>query len=98
LSPIYFTKENKENELLDFTKELVKTIDIPVILGGGFNDMEYMNNLLNTSDIGYLSMYRPFIAEKNFLKTWKRDGFGVSRCKMCNNCYRTKTSTCYHYE
>ena len=97
LSPIYYTKDNKENELLDFTNELVNNIDIPVILGGGFHDMETMNNLLNSSNIGYLSMYRPFIAEPNFLEKWRKDGCGVSRCKMCNNCYRTKTSTCYHF-
>lgn len=97
LSPIYYTKDNKENELLDFTNELVNNIDITVILGGGFHDMETMNNLLNSSNIGYLSMYRPFIAEPNFLEKWRKDGCGVSRCKMCNNCYRTKTSTCYHF-
>ena len=97
LSPLYFTKDNKENELLDYTKNLINTIDIPIILGGGFQDMESMNNLLNSSEIEYLSMYRPFIAEENFLERWKKDGFGISRCKMCNNCYRTKTSTCYHF-
>lgn len=42
-------------------------------------------------------MYRPFIADETFLKDWKSDGEGKSRCLMCNNCYRTKTSTCYHF-
>lgn len=98
LSPLYFTKDvSNESELLEFSEELIKTVDIPVILGGGFNNMNHMNELINNTDIDFLSMYRPFVCPDDFLKNWKKEGEGVSRCKMCNNCYRTKTSTCYHY-
>lgn len=98
LSPLYFTKDvSDEDELVKFTCELIENVDIPVILGGGFHDKKHMEELLNKSNIEFLSMYRPFIAEENFLKNWK-NGDGVSRCLKCNNCYRTKTSTCYHYQ
>ena len=98
LSPLHFTKTvSDEEELLNFAEELIENVDIPVILGGGFNDMDHMNDVLNKSNVELLSMYRPFIAEENFLENWKKEGNGVSRCKMCNNCYRTKTSTCYHF-
>lgn len=56
-----------------------------------------MNELLDKTDIEFLSMYRPFVAQSDFLKSWKESGDGVSRCKKCNNCYRTKTSQCYHF-
>ncbi len=97
LSPLYFTKDANENELIEFSQDLIQHINVPVILGGGFNDMKHMNEVINNTDIEFLSMYRPFVAEENFLEKWKDDGEGISRCKMCNNCYRTKTSTCYHY-
>ena len=98
LSPLYFTNSvSNEDELLGFTKNLIKQINIPVILGGGFCEMDHMNDLINNTDIEFLSLYRPFVAQEDFLKDWKSDGNGSSRCKKCNNCYRTKTSTCYHY-
>lgn len=98
LSPLYFTHEvSNEKELVEFSEELIKNVNIPVILGGGFNNIAHMNELINRTNIEFLSMYRPFIAQEDFLKEWKEKGEGSSRCKMCNNCYRTKTSTCYHY-
>lgn len=98
LSPLYFTKkESEENELVDFCEKLKNEVNLGIILGGGLNEMQHMNSILNNSNIEFLSMYRPFIAEKDFLKEWKMNGEGKSRCLMCNNCYRTKTSTCYHF-
>lgn len=98
LSPLYFTKKlSSEDELVDYTTKLIDSVDVPVIVGGGFNNMEHMNHLLNSTNIEFMSMYRPFVCEKDFLKGWM-DGSSVqSRCLMCNNCYRTKKSNCYHY-
>lgn len=97
LSPLFFTKKlSSEDDLLVYATELIDSVKVPVIVGGGFRDMEHMNEILNKTNIEFLSMYRPFVAENDFLKKWKADGFGQSRCLMCNNCYRTKKSTCYH--
>ncbi|MBQ6511261.1 NADH-dependent flavin oxidoreductase [Methanobrevibacter sp.] len=98
LSPLYFTKDvSDEKELVEFCQNLIDEVEIPVILGGGFDDMAHMNEVINQIDIGLLSMYRPFVADEGFLKSWKDNGEGKSRCKKCNNCYRTKTSQCFHY-
>lgn len=98
LSPLYFTKKlSGEGELVEYAVRLIDSVDVPVIVGGGFNDMLHMNELLNNTNIEFMSMYRPFVAKGDFLNEWKKDGEGKSRCLMCNNCYRTKTSTCYHY-
>lgn len=98
LSPLYFTNNvSGECELIDYTVELIDSVDIPVIVGGGFNDMIHMNELLNNTNIEFMSMYRPFVAQSDFLRNWKFNDEGKSRCLKCNNCYRTKTSTCYHY-
>ncbi|MBE6498249.1 MAG: NADH-dependent flavin oxidoreductase [Methanobrevibacter sp.] len=98
LSPLYFTKKlSGEGELIEYSNKLIDNVDVPVIVGGGFNDMNHMNEILNTTNIEFLSMYRPFVAKNDFLKDWKNNSESKSRCLMCNNCYRTKTSTCYHY-
>ena len=98
LSPLYFTKKlSGEGELIEYSNKLIDSVDVPVIVGGGFNDMNHMNEILNTTNIEFLSMYRPFVAKNYFLKDWKNNSESKSKCLMCNNCYRTKTSTCYHY-
>lgn len=98
LSPLYFTKKlSAEGELIDYTTELIDSVDVPVIVGGGFNNINHMNELLNNTNIEYLSMYRPFVCENDFLNNWKNGSSDESRCLMCNNCYRTKKSTCYHF-
>lgn len=97
LSPTYFTKEQVSNDLIDYCQKLSKNMDIPVIIGGGFNDKNQINNILNSYDVDYISMYRPFVAQHDFLSEWKDNKNIISRCKMCNNCYRQKTSTCYHF-
>ena len=98
LSPLYFTKKlSAEGELVDYTTQLIDSVDVPVIVGGGFNNANHMNELLNNTNIEYLSMYRPFVCENDFLVNWKNGKSDESRCLMCNNCYRTKKSTCYHF-
>jgi hypothetical protein len=52
-------------------------------------------SLLNSTDINYISMQRPFVADPSFLVEWQIEGNGESKCKTCNNCYWKKTSTCF---
>ncbi len=55
LSPLYFTKKlSEEKELIDYSNRLIKSIDAPVIVGGGFNKMAHMNEILNSTEIEYM--------------------------------------------
>ena len=95
-SPQFFTQENKEkNPLIEVTERIIDNVDIPVILGGGANSQNQINDLLNTTNIDYVSMQRPFVKDPSFLVDWQVEGNGVSHCITCNNCYWKKTSTCH---
>lgn len=95
LSPQYFRKgTSNENMLVNFTDTVADTVQVPVVLGGGLSDMEKINNLINSTNIEFLSMQRPFIRSQTFLTQWKKDGYGQSECKTCNNCYWKKSSQC----
>ena len=96
-SPQYFQRGNKKNDLIKDASKASKMLDIPVILGGGFDNQNELNKLLNQTDINFVSMQRPFVCDPYFLLDWRVDGNGVSRCKTCNNCYWKKTSTCHIY-
>lgn len=95
-SPQFFTRENSdENPLIDAAQEIIKRVDIPVILGGGANSQKQINDILNSTDIDFISMQRPFVKDPSFLVDWQIEGNGVSHCITCNNCYWKKTSTCH---
>ena len=95
-SPQFFTRENKEkNPLVEASEKIIKNVDIPVILGGGATTQKQINDILNSTDINYISMQRPFVADPSFLVEWQIEGNGESKCKTCNNCYWKKTSTCF---
>lgn len=95
LSPQYFRKgQSNQNMLVDFTDKVAGEVDIPVVLGGGFSSMNRINDLINSTNIEFVSMQRPFVRDPSFLSKWMSDGLGESECKTCNNCYWKKQSTC----
>ena len=95
-SPQFFTRENHdENPLIGACQRIIENVDIPVILGGGANSQRQINDILNSTDIDFVSMQRPFVKDPSFLVDWQIEGNGVSRCITCNNCYWKKTSTCH---
>ena len=95
LSPQYFRKgQSNQDMLVGFADKVAKNVSIPVVLGGGRSDMDKINELLNNTDIDFVSMQRPFVKDPTFLTKWKSDGHGKSECKTCNNCYWKKESVC----
>ena len=95
-SPQFFTHENKDkNPLIEAASEIIRNIDIPVILGGGSNSQRQIEDILNKTNIDFISMQRPFVHDSSFLVDWQLEGDGISGCKTCNNCYWKKTATCH---
>ena len=95
-SPQFFTRENKQkNPLIEASEKIIRNVNIPVILGGGASSQRQINEILNSTDIDFISMQRPFVADPSFLVDWQINGEGETKCKTCNNCYWKKTSTCF---
>ena len=97
-SPAFFTRKNKNTAaLVDYADRLSKELTIPVVLGGGQINQKQITEMINDTNIRFISMQRPFVAEGDFLKHWKSNGNGETRCKTCNNCYTKKSSVCFQY-
>lgn len=94
----YLYDGNEKNPFLVYIDKLLKEVDIPVILGGNLRDMATMNDILNHSDLEFMSLSKPFVAQPDFLAEWKENGEGVSICQSCNNCYSKKESYCFKFK
>lgn len=72
LSPQYFRKgQSNQDMLVSFADKVAKNVSIPVVLGGGRSDMDKIIELLNNTDIDFISMQRPFVKDPTFLTQWK---------------------------
>lgn len=80
-----------------FLKNALKirsAVHIPLILVGGFRNINQINNALEKG-IDFISMSRPFIADENFLQKLKKGESSI--CINCNQCfeiYKTQHKRC----
>ena len=79
---------------MDYAKMLESNVKCPVILVGGNRSIENMNNVLNETNIEYMSLSRPLICEPDLIKRWIDGDKSPSRCVSCNNCYQTFNHKC----
>ena len=95
ISQIY--DKGVKHPFLVYVDDLIEAVDIPVVLGGSLREMSKINDVLNNSNVEFVSMSKPFVAQPDFLADWKVNGEGLAICQSCNNCYSKKTSTCFKH-
>ncbi len=69
---------------LDNALKIKDKINIPIILVGGFRNINQMNNALEKG-IDFISMSRPFIADENFIQKLRNNEDSI--CINCNQCF-----------
>ncbi len=84
-----------EAYFLEYGDALSKKVSCPIILVGGHRSIENMNDILNKTDIEYLSLSRPLICEPNLVKRWVDGDVRPSECRSCNMCYQTPNHECF---
>ena len=83
-----------EAYFLDAAKLLAERVKVPVVLVGGLRSMEKINEILNETNIAYISLSRPLIREPNLINRWQQGDTTPSKCVSCNSCYRTLGHRC----
>jgi 2,4-dienoyl-CoA reductase-like NADH-dependent reductase (Old Yellow Enzyme family) len=63
-----------------------KYTEIPIICVGGFRSFNNIKPIIQSSNIDYVSLCRPFICEPNLIKRFKTDEDYFSKCENCNIC------------
>ena len=73
---------------LQKASKLADIVKVPVVLVGGLRDIDTMEDIINKTQIEYLSIARPLICEPDIVKKWKRGEKKKSICLNCNNCLK----------
>jgi 2,4-dienoyl-CoA reductase-like NADH-dependent reductase (Old Yellow Enzyme family) len=67
---------------------IAKRCQIPVILTGGNRDFRHMEQVLNSTGIGYFGMARPFISEPDLVNRFIKEHPSKTKCVTCNGCIK----------
>lgn len=71
---------------LDAAIQIKKAVSIPVIVVGGINNLDDINDIIVNNNIDFVSMSRPFVIEPNIVGKFKNGTQNKSKCIMCNYC------------
>ena len=63
-------------------------------LVGGLRSLEFIDHVLNTTKIEYISLSRPLVREPALIRRWQQGDTRPSLCVSCNCCYRTAGHQC----
>jgi len=89
-SRIFIGTMNEPAYNLAYAKEFKKVLDIPVILIGGINSLDLVEQILSNESADFVSFSRPLIREPDLPNRWMK-GIGNQKvdCIFCNGCLAT---------
>jgi 2,4-dienoyl-CoA reductase-like NADH-dependent reductase (Old Yellow Enzyme family) len=71
---------------LEAAAQIKAAVSIPVIVVGGLNNIEDIDQAISTRNIDFVSMSRPFIIEPDIVSKFHQGLQVRSKCIMCNYC------------
>jgi 2,4-dienoyl-CoA reductase-like NADH-dependent reductase (Old Yellow Enzyme family) len=87
IRPGLLEREN-EGYYRDAALRYKESIDVPLMLVGGFRSFEVCEELVGKGRVDYVSLSRPLICEPNLVERWKSGDIGKSACISCNGCLK----------
>jgi 2,4-dienoyl-CoA reductase-like NADH-dependent reductase (Old Yellow Enzyme family) len=87
IRPGLLEREN-EGYYRDAALRFKESIDVPLMLVGGFRSFEVCEELVGKGRADYVSLSRPLICEPNLVERWKSGDTGKSACISCNGCLK----------
>jgi len=79
---------DEEGYYLKAARLFKQSIQVPLILVGGFRSLDVCRKVLENGEADYISMCRPLIREPDLVARWHRGETGKCGCISCNACFR----------
>ena len=86
------------NYNVESAERIKKHVNIPVIVVGGIRKLEDIKNIIENTEIDFVSMCRPFIIEPNIVNKFQEHQSVESKCIDCGYCLlgvASKKLKCY---
>lgn len=79
--------KGKESIYKESGSEIAKDVKCKVAIVASNRSLENMTEVINNTNIEYMSMARPFICEPNLINRWESGDKTKSKCITCGKCY-----------
>ena len=87
-------KREKQAYFFEATKQIAAELTIPVISVGGHRNVEFMEHIMNDSNISYVSLSRTLFSEPDLPNKWIEDSAYDPRCTSCAKCWSPEGNIC----
>lgn len=77
----------KEAYFRDWSKEVKRVVNIPVMMVGGLRSIELMEEVVQKGEADFISLCRPLIKDPHIINAWKSGSRVRADCISCNKCY-----------
>ena len=84
----------KEGYFAPYAAKIAEENDVPIILVGGLRSPQVIERLLETTQISYFSMARPFLTEPDLVQRWHKGDLRRAKCVSCNRCREGEGNMC----
>lgn len=84
----------QESVYRDYASQIAAAVDIPVIMVRSNRTPEVMSEILNTTEIEYLSLSRPLLCEPDLISRWEQNLAAKPKCIFCNKCFDKAGNIC----
>lgn len=84
----------KESIFRDYAAQISEVTDIPVMLVKLNHSPDVMEEILNTTKIGYFGLSRPLLRESDIVRRWQSGDRSKSKCVACFQCFHPGGNTC----
>lgn len=85
---------DKQSYFREATTAIAAAVEAPVTLMGGNRSVELMNEILDSSEIEFVSIARPLLSEPDLINKWQEDESYKPRCVSCNKCWLSEPNSC----
>lgn len=84
----------QESYFTSYAEKLAQEIDVPVILVGGNRKLAPLTDIINRTQVEYISLCRPLICESHLINRWQSGELSAAKCVSCNKCFRPGGTIC----
>lgn len=81
----------------DIANRIANSVQVPILVVGGFRSFREMENRMRASNIAAISLSRPLICEPHLPNKWFHDRSYQPKCKSCNKCFMSSPLRCKMY-
>ena len=91
---VKINKVEDQSYFAEKTAKIANELNIPIISVGGHKTPQRMEEIINSSNIDYISLSRTLFADPEQINKWEKDYDAKVKCVSCGKCFGKNENIC----